>query len=97
MTDDNLQNVEYNEILFRGKRILEQKEEDFKNLLISSSFSAWQMLSARGHIKTEWRSYLKHLNLLDDEVIAKGELKRDYENAIEKSKRIMEKAKTQKR
>lgn len=65
-------------------------------MLISSSFTAWQILSAQGAIKTEWKIYLKHLNLLDDEVIAKGELKRDYDTALAKSERIIKKAKLQK-
>lgn len=81
---------------FRGRRVLEQKEEVFKNLLIASSFSAWQISSAQGLIKTDWRVYLKHLNLVDNEVIAEGELKRDYDRAIAKSEQIIAKAKLQK-
>lgn len=37
--------------------------------------------------------YLKHLNLIERETIAEGELKKDYDSAVAKSKRIIEKAK----
>ena len=92
MTENELQNANYNEILFRGRRVLQQKEGEFKNLLIASSFSAWQTLGAKGIIKEDWKTYLKRLHLLDEENLTGANVKQDYENAIANSERIRQKA-----
>lgn len=93
LTDEELQNAVYENLVFRGRRVLRRREEEFKNLLISSSFCAWQILSAKGVIRTDWKTYLQHLNLIEQEPIAKGQLKKEYKEAIAKSERIIENAK----
>ena len=85
--------LQYENLLFRSVCILRVKEEAFKNQLIASSFSAWQMLSAKGLIKDSWRDYLSRLQLLDKEELYEGQLKEEYNQAMLNAQKIIERVK----
>ena len=92
LTEEQFDNMEYSLIMFRGGRILKMREDDFKNSLISSSFSAWQMLCAQG-MKDDWNTYLTKLNLVEREKLTKEQKQSEFNTGLRNAQRILDRAK----
>ena len=93
LSEDEIDKLPYNEIVFRGNFIYRRREEEFKNGLIFSSFSSWQILSAQGHVKVEWQDYARRLNLIEKEIIEKGSLRQDFTKGLQNAEKILNRLK----
>jgi len=84
--------MQYTDLDFRGRHILEERNRIDKQRLIAASFTAWQMLCSQVQKPPTWRKYIKSLGLLDELPSTKDELKREAEQAMKNAERIIARA-----
>jgi len=93
LTEQAFDNTEYEEIIFRGEYMIQEREREQKNRLIAASFSSWQSLSSQMENPPRWSVYLEKLGLRDKPKVTKEDLEREVKQAEANVARIMERAK----
>lgn len=69
-------------MLFYGDYIRKRDNKVFKDSLISSSFTAWQILSAQSEMKIPWDKYLKKLGLINSKKVTKEEALQETDDIL---------------
>jgi len=82
----------YSELHFRGTYTIKERERRHKERLIAASFNAWQVLQGSIEKMPKWGAYVKQLGLSDEPELTKEDLKREADQAMEKVKQIVAKA-----
>ena len=82
----------YDDLDFRGRHILQERQRVDKERLVAASFNAWQMLSSQVKEPVSWRKYIKGLGLLEEVQSTKEELKREADQAMRNVENILAKA-----
>lgn len=72
--------------------IEKEKEADFKKVMVSASFTAWQILSAQVQKFPKWSKYISSLGLLDKPKNDRKALIQEAEDALKKVEAIRMKA-----
>lgn len=83
----------YDELIFRGNFIFEERARVGKERMVAASFAAWQGLAAHIAKLPTWSKYLKQLGLSSESKLTKEDLKREADHAMENAQRIIDKAK----
>lgn len=79
--------MEYKEFVFRAEFLYNKQAQAEKNMLVAASFTAWQLLCAKG-LKTGWSDYISSLGLVDSKKDKKTDIEKDKETAMEIHRRL---------
>jgi len=65
LTEAQIDNMPYIDIVFRSAYMLKERLRISKNQLVAASFNAWQSMSIHVKQMPTWPKYLKNLGLSD--------------------------------
>lgn len=64
LSEEQFDELAFKEYYFRSSQLEKEKSENLKHLLVSASYTAWQLLAAQG-LNKNWGEYQRELGLIE--------------------------------